>query len=170
VVITSVDRDDLPDGGAAIFADTIRETRARRPECRIEVLTPDFQGKESSLHTVLDARPDVMNHNVETVPRLYRMARSGGRYSRTIELLDRCPAVSQRRKMKLRRRPRPTADVVEKCTIRTSLGIRGGRDWDRLHLNHRPGLRVGLTFILRSLKRFVYPAHRSNSFRKVRFE
>jgi lipoic acid synthetase len=89
VVITSVDRDDLPDGGAAIFADTIRETRVRRPECRIEVLIPDFQGKETSLHTVLDARPDVMNHNVETVPRLYRMARSGGRYSRTIELLDR---------------------------------------------------------------------------------
>src|SRR4029077_11547956 len=89
VSITSVDRDDLPDGGAAIFADTIRETRARRPECRIEVLIPDFQGKETSLHAVLDARPDVMNHNVETVPRLYRMARSGGRYSRTIELLDR---------------------------------------------------------------------------------
>jgi lipoic acid synthetase len=89
VVITSVDRDDLRDGGAAIFADTIRETRARRPECRIEVLIPDFQGKEASLHTVLDARPDVMNHNVETVPRLYRMARSGGRYSRTLELLDR---------------------------------------------------------------------------------
>jgi lipoic acid synthetase len=89
VVITSVDRDDLPDGGAGIFADTISETRARRPECRIEVLIPDFQGKETSLHTVLDARPDVLNHNVETVPRLYRMARSGGRYSRTIELLDR---------------------------------------------------------------------------------
>ncbi|HKA02360.1 MAG TPA: lipoyl synthase [Candidatus Solibacter sp.] len=89
VVITSVDRDDLPDGGAAIFADTIRETRARRPDCRIEVLIPDFQGKEASLRTVLDARPDVMNHNVETVPRLYRMARSGGRYSRTLELLDR---------------------------------------------------------------------------------
>jgi lipoic acid synthetase len=89
VVITSVDRDDLPDGGAAIFAETIRETRARRPQCRIEVLIPDFQGKETSLQTVLDARPDVMNHNVETVPRLYRMARSGGRYSRTLELLDR---------------------------------------------------------------------------------
>jgi lipoic acid synthetase len=89
VVVTSVDRDDLPDGGAAIFADTIRETRGRRPECRIEVLIPDFQGRETSLHTVLDARPDVMNHNVETVPRLYRMARSGGRYSRTLELLDR---------------------------------------------------------------------------------
>jgi len=89
VVITSVDRDDLADGGAGIFAETIRETRARRLECRIEVLIPDFQGKEASLRTVLDARPDVMNHNVETVPRLYRMARSGGRYSRTLELLDR---------------------------------------------------------------------------------
>ncbi len=89
VVITSVDRDDLADGGAGIFAETIRETRARRPECRIEVLIPDFQGKEASLRTVLDARPDVLNHNVETVPRLYRMARSGGRYSRTLELLDR---------------------------------------------------------------------------------
>jgi len=89
VVITSVDRDDLPDGGASIFADTIRETRARRPECRIEVLIPDFQGREEPLRVVLDARPDVMNHNVETVPRLYRMARSGGRYSRTLELLER---------------------------------------------------------------------------------
>jgi lipoic acid synthetase len=89
VVITSVDRDDLPDGGASIFADTIRETRARRSECRIEVLIPDFQGREEPLRRVLEARPDVMNHNVETVPRLYRMARSGGRYSRTLELLDR---------------------------------------------------------------------------------
>ncbi len=89
VVITSVDRDDLPDGGAAIFAETIRETRARSPECRIEVLIPDFQGSESALHAVLDAGPDVLNHNTETVPRLYRMARSGGRYSRTLELLER---------------------------------------------------------------------------------
>ena len=89
VVVTSVDRDDLPDGGAAIFAETIRQTRARTPECRIEVLIPDFQGDESSLRAVLDARPDVLNHNTETVPRLYRMARSGGRYARTLELLDR---------------------------------------------------------------------------------
>src|SRR4051812_27003581 len=89
VVITSVDRDDLPDGGASVFADTIRETRARRPECRIEVLIPDFQGSQAALHAVLDARPDVLNHNTETVPRLYRMARSGGRYARTLELLDR---------------------------------------------------------------------------------
>jgi lipoic acid synthetase len=89
VVITSVDRDDLKDGGASIFAETIRETRARLASCRIEVLIPDFQGNEASLHAVLDARPDVLNHNTETVPRLYRMARSGGRYQRTLELLDR---------------------------------------------------------------------------------
>jgi lipoic acid synthetase len=89
VVITSVDRDDLPDGGASIFAETIRETRTRLPGCRLEVLIPDFQGMEGPLRTVLDARPDVLNHNTETVPRLYRMARSGGRYARTLELLDR---------------------------------------------------------------------------------
>jgi lipoic acid synthetase len=88
-VITSVDRDDLSDGGAMIFADTIRKTRLRVPACRIEVLIPDFQGSESSLRTVLDAGPDVLNHNIETVPRLYRMARSGGRYPRSLELLDR---------------------------------------------------------------------------------
>jgi len=88
-VITSVDRDDLADGGASIFAETIRETRARVPGCRIEVLIPDFQGLEASLHAVLDAGPDVLNHNIETVPRLYRMARSGGKYPRSLELLDR---------------------------------------------------------------------------------
>lgn len=92
VVITSVDRDDLKDGGAGIFASTIREIRARRPECRIEVLIPDFQGKPEPLHAVLDAGPDVLNHNTETVPRLYRKARSGGRYPRTLELLDRARA------------------------------------------------------------------------------
>jgi lipoic acid synthetase len=89
VVITSVDRDDLKDGGAAMFAETIRGTRVGAPNCRIEVLIPDFQGSEPALRTVLDAGPDVLNHNTETVPRLYRMARSGGRYSRTLELLDR---------------------------------------------------------------------------------
>ncbi len=89
VVITSVDRDDLPDGGASIFAETIRETRARLSSCRIEVLIPDFQGNDAALRRVLDARPDILNHNTETVPRLYRAVRSGGRYSRTLELLDR---------------------------------------------------------------------------------
>ena len=89
VVVTSVDRDDVPDGGASIFADTIREIRKRAPSISIEVLIPDFQGKEESLHAVLDAGPHILNHNTETVPRLYRLARSGGRYARTLELLDR---------------------------------------------------------------------------------
>src|SRR5205807_3038107 len=75
VVITSVDRDDLADGGASVFAETIRRTRACVPACRIEVLIPDFRGDGEALRSVLDARPDVLNHNTETVPRLYRMAR-----------------------------------------------------------------------------------------------
>jgi lipoic acid synthetase len=89
VVVTSVDRDDLPDGGASIFAETIRQIRENLPECRVEVLIPDFQGEERALRTVLEARPDVLNHNTETVPRLYKMARSGGRYARTLELFAR---------------------------------------------------------------------------------
>jgi lipoyl synthase len=88
-VVTSVDRDDQADGGASIFASTIREIRALMPDTRVEVLIPDFKGDADALHRVLDARPDVLNHNTETVPRLYRMARSGGKYSRTLELLDR---------------------------------------------------------------------------------
>jgi lipoyl synthase len=94
VVITSVDRDDLADGGAWIFAETIRRVRAAAPDCRVEVLIPDFQGLESSLRTVLDAGPDVLNHNTETVPRLYRLARPGGRYPRTLELLDRARTIA----------------------------------------------------------------------------
>jgi lipoic acid synthetase len=89
VVITSVDRDDVADGGASIFAATIRATRRLVPHCRLEVLIPDFQGDEAALRTVLDEGPDILNHNTETVPRLYKMARSGGRYGRTLELLDR---------------------------------------------------------------------------------
>ena len=79
----------MPDGGAAHFARTIAETRARIPQCRVEVLIPDFKGDEAALQTVLDARPDVLNHNIETVPRLYRLARPGGRYERALQLLDR---------------------------------------------------------------------------------
>jgi lipoic acid synthetase len=89
VVITSVDRDDLPDCGASHFARTIQETRGRIPTCRIEVLIPDFKGDEAALRSVLDAGPDVLNHNTETVPRLYRTARPGGRYDRALQLLDR---------------------------------------------------------------------------------
>ena len=89
VVVTSVDRDDLPDGGASVFAAVIRETQRRAPACRIEVLIPDFAGRAADLERVLDAGPDVLNHNVETVERLYRAARPGGRYGRALELLAR---------------------------------------------------------------------------------
>ncbi len=85
-VITSVDRDDLPDFGAYIFAETIRQIRARLPACSIEVLVPDFQGNEDSIRAVLDARPDIYNHNTETVPRLYKKARPGGRYERLLQI------------------------------------------------------------------------------------
>ena len=87
-VVTSVNRDDDNIGSARIFAETIREIRALTPDCRIEVLIPDFQGIEESLRIVLDARPDVLNHNTETVPRLYRAVRSGARYQRTLALLE----------------------------------------------------------------------------------
>ncbi len=85
-VITSVDRDDLPDFGAYIFAETIRQIQSRLPGCSIEVLVPDFQGSESSIRTVLEAGPDIYNHNTETVPRLYKKARPGGRYERLLEI------------------------------------------------------------------------------------
>ena len=88
-VVTSVNRDDQPDGGSAIFARTIQAIRERVPGCKVEVLIPDFRGDESALETVLAARPDVLNHNVETVPRLYRQVRPGAVYERSLELLRR---------------------------------------------------------------------------------
>jgi lipoic acid synthetase len=86
VVLTSVDRDDLPDFGAWAFAETVREIKTRLPECSIEVLVPDFQGSEESIRTVLEAGPDIYNHNTETVPRLYKRCRPGGRYARVLEI------------------------------------------------------------------------------------
>jgi lipoic acid synthetase len=86
-VITSVDRDDLEDGGAFIFAETIRRTRAANPAVRIEVLIPDFRGKTESLRDVVEAMPDVLAHNIETVSRLYPVARAGSRYRRSLGLL-----------------------------------------------------------------------------------
>ncbi|MFQ5928019.1 MAG: lipoyl synthase, partial [Terriglobia bacterium] len=88
-VITSVNRDDLADGGAAIFAETIRALRARVPGCKVEVLIPDFRGNQAALATVVRARPDVLNHNTETVPRLYRRVRRGGVYERSLALFRR---------------------------------------------------------------------------------
>ncbi|MCY4076214.1 MAG: lipoyl synthase [Acidobacteria bacterium] len=89
VVVTSVDRDDLPDGGASVFAAVVREIRRRAPDCRVELLVPDFAGRAAPLERVLDAGPDVLNHNIETVERLYRTARPGGRYRRALDLLAR---------------------------------------------------------------------------------
>jgi lipoic acid synthetase len=86
-VVTSVNRDDDNVGGAKIFAETIRQIRELVPECRVEVLIPDFQGLEEPLRIVLEAKPNVLNHNTETVPRLYRAVRSGARYKRTLDLL-----------------------------------------------------------------------------------
>jgi len=114
VVVTSVDRDDLPDFGASVFAATIRETRARVPACRIEVLIPDFQGSPEALRTVLAARPDVLNHNIETVPRIFRTVRTGGRYERSLALLDRA------------RREAP--DVPTKSGLMVGLG----ETWDEI--------------------------------------
>lgn len=86
-VITSVDRDDLPDGGASIFAETVRRTHEACPGIRLEVLIPDFRGSISALRTVVEARPEVLAHNVETVPRLYPVARAGSRYVRSLDHL-----------------------------------------------------------------------------------
>lgn len=88
-VVTSVTRDDLPDGGAAVFAETIRAIRKRSTRCRVEVLIPDLQGSRSSLETVLQAAPDVLNHNIETVPSLYPRVRPGADYGRSLSVLER---------------------------------------------------------------------------------
>src|SRR5438094_8014619 len=89
IVVTSFDRDDLSDGGAGIFARTILALRERMAGCKVEVLIPDFRGSDEALEIVLEARPDVLNHNIETVPRLYPVARRGSRYDRSLRLLRR---------------------------------------------------------------------------------
>jgi lipoic acid synthetase len=93
-VVTSVNRDDDNLGGARIFAETIRQIRELSPGCRVEVLIPDFQGLDEALKIVIDAQPDVLNHNTETVPRLYRVVRSGARYERTLRLLENAKSLA----------------------------------------------------------------------------
>jgi lipoic acid synthetase len=95
-VVTSVNRDELPDGGASIFAATIRAIRRRLPECKVEVLVPDFRGDQDALRAVVDAAPEVFNHNTETVPRLYRQVRMGAVYERSLELLRRAKQMNPR--------------------------------------------------------------------------
>lgn len=92
-VITSVNRDDLADGGSSIFAACIRAIRHRTPSCQVEVLIPDFEGNEAALRTVVEAGPVVLNHNTETVPRLYPRVRPKGRYPRSLELIQRVKAI-----------------------------------------------------------------------------
>ena len=88
-VITSVNRDELADGGAWVFAETIRQIRRLSPACAVEVLVPDFEGNEEALATVVAEQPDILNHNIETVPRLFPSIRPQGKYGRSLELLDR---------------------------------------------------------------------------------
>ncbi len=94
-VVTAVNRDDRKDGGAELFARTILAIRNRLPECQVEVLIPDLQGSAEALQMIIDARPDVLNHNIETVERLYREVRPGSRYERSLELLSRVARVAQ---------------------------------------------------------------------------
>jgi lipoyl synthase len=111
-VITSVNRDDLPDGGAAHWAETIREVRALNPECKVEVLIPDFNGDEDALNTVLDAEPDVLNHNTETIARLYRRVRPDAAYEQSMTLLERAGV----------RRDREQNGMLTKSGIMVGLG------------------------------------------------
>jgi lipoic acid synthetase len=111
-VITSVNRDDLPDGGAAHWAETIRQVRELNPECKVEVLIPDFNGDEDALNTVLDAQPDVLNHNTETIARLYRRVRPDADYQQSMTLLQRAAA----------RRDRDQSQMLTKSGIMVGLG------------------------------------------------
>jgi lipoyl synthase len=111
-VITSVNRDDLADGGAAHWAETIRQVRLHNPECKIEVLIPDFNGDEAALNTVLDARPDVLNHNTETIARLYRRVRPDADYQQSLTLLRRAAE----------RRDREDSGMLTKSGIMVGLG------------------------------------------------
>ncbi len=99
-VVTSVNRDDRKDGGAALFALTIRAIRERIPGCGVEVLVPDFQGSHEAMDMVMEAAPDVLNHNTETVPRLYRQVRLGARYERSLDMLAYAKSVSARTPVK----------------------------------------------------------------------
>jgi len=111
-VITSVNRDDLPDGGAAHWAETIRAVRALNPECKVEVLIPDFNGDEAALNTVLDAQPDVLNHNTETIARLYRRVRPDADYQQSLTLIRRAAD----------RRDRDQSAMITKSGIMVGLG------------------------------------------------
>jgi lipoic acid synthetase len=114
IVITSVDRDDLPNGGAEAFAGCVTEIRRRMPEASVELLVPDFKGSDLALQIVVDAKPDILNHNLETIARLYRIARPGGKYDRALRLLRRAKDMDP--------------NMVTKSGLMCGLG----EDWDEL--------------------------------------
>jgi lipoic acid synthetase len=114
VVITSVDRDDLPDGGAEIFAQCVHQIRRRLPDTSVELLIPDFKGSDAALEMVVAAQPDILNHNLETIDRLYRIARPGGRYARALRLL------------------RQAKEMAPDQTTKSGLMCGLGEEWDEL--------------------------------------
>jgi lipoyl synthase len=139
VVITSVDRDDLPNGGAEIFAACIAEIRERTPDTSVEVLIPDFKGSERALRIVARAKPDILNHNLETVERLYRLARPGGRYRRALELLHRAKEIDP--------------DMLTKSGIICGLG----EEWDELLVAMRDLRAAGVDIL--TLGQYLRPSH-----------
>src|SRR5207249_671030 len=161
VVITSVDRDDLPNGGAEVFAECIAEIRRRTPGTSVEVLIPDFKGSERALRLVVDAKPDILNHNLETIERLYRLARPGGRYAGALERsrvgagracdrgrLTRAPAPHDQRHRSAQGRPVPgrarAADVAPDAADpplrrKGGGGVRARQDRRVLSPLHRSG-------------------------------
>ncbi len=129
IVVTSVDRDELPNGGAEQFAGVVKETRLRLPDTAVELLIPDFKGSEAALRIVVEAKPDILNHNLETVRRLYRLARPGGRYDRALELLARAKAMD--------------ASLPTKSGLMVGLG----ETWDELLVAMRDLRRVGVDLL-----------------------
>ena len=138
VVITSVDRDDLPNGGAEAFAGCVTEIRRRLPETSVELLIPDFKGADAALQIVVDARPDILNHNLETIERLYRIARPGGRYPRALRLLRRAKEMAP--------------DLVTKSGIICGLG----EEWDELVLSMRDLCEQGVEIL--TLGQYLRPS------------
>ncbi len=138
IVITSVDRDDLPNGGAEAFAGCVTEIRTRLPEASVELLIPDFKGSDRALQIVVDAKPDILNHNLETIPRLYRIARPGGRYERALRLLRRAKEMD--------------ATLLSKSGLMCGLG----EEWDELVAAMRDLRAVGVDIL--TLGQYLRPS------------
>ena len=149
IVITSVARDDLPDGGASLFAACIRLCREYVPGCSVEVLVPDFRGSLEALRTVMEARPDVFNHNVETVPRLYRRVRPSARYERSLEMLRRAK------------------EMAPSVPTKAGLMVGLGESWDELLQTMRDIRAAGVDII--TIGQYLRPTHGERHLPVVRY-